>query len=449
MNSINTDDIFTDLPRPEPEATRFIDVHIYTLLDEDEQETRTIEATLDEISAANQPPDEDEPITQPSALQPGRKMSPILAVIVGVMLLALLGKGYFYLLPLLTPTTTITIVPVSKTVQVTQSVLIVAGATDSSKGQIAGRQLAAISLSQVQSVPTTGTAHQDAQPAHGTITFYNNAPYAQTIPTGMLLTGKSGVQYVTDQGATIAGAVYPTLGQAAVLAHSLTIGPSGNEPSGDIYGPCCLLNISAVSSAFTGGQEGRDYQTVSDQDISNVAGRLKASLATSASAALQTQLHQGETMLAPLCNASVTSDHKAGDEATRVSVSVQQQCSTLAYSTEALQQLLSTAVAREAQSQLGPDYTPMGDIVTAIKGQSQDSMGTVLSVQAQGTWYASWNDARLSVLAGKIAGKGKQEATRFLLHTAGIAQVEGLPDTLPADSGYIHVIVLYVPSGGK
>jgi hypothetical protein len=47
-------------------------------------------------------------------------------------------------------------------------------------------------MSQEKTVATTGTAHQDAKAAHGAVTFYNAAPYWQTVSAGTLLTGADG-----------------------------------------------------------------------------------------------------------------------------------------------------------------------------------------------------------------------------------------------------------------
>ena len=64
-----------------------------------------------------------------------------------------------------------------------------------------GRLLHPITLSQSQTVTTTGTGHQDATQAHGTITLYNGQFAGVTIAAGTLLTGASGVQPPTDKRA--------------------------------------------------------------------------------------------------------------------------------------------------------------------------------------------------------------------------------------------------------
>src|SRR5260370_42029891 len=91
--------------------------------------------------------------------------------------------------------------------------------------------------------------------------------------------------------------MYPTLGQMTVTAHAVIGGPAGNIAAGDIYGPCCRLNVSAVNAPFTGGEEARDYQMVTQQDIDAVVSSLKTSLDQSVQAALQVQVHTDETLI--------------------------------------------------------------------------------------------------------------------------------------------------------
>jgi hypothetical protein len=64
------------------------------------------------------------------------------------------------------------------------------------QAQIEARLLAAHTLTQQVTVPTTGEGHQPALQARGLVTFYNQAPIAQTIPAGMLLSGADGVKVV-------------------------------------------------------------------------------------------------------------------------------------------------------------------------------------------------------------------------------------------------------------
>jgi hypothetical protein len=219
MKTHNTDDLFPpveDAPLPDGHATRFIDVHIYDV-GPDEDEPPTVESQLDGEPAA---PDEDEQ-DAPKPIHASRRSLAVLPLVaVAVCILLVGGLSVVFLLPLLTPPeATITIVPISKQITTTSTLTVVAGQAPTAE-QLAGRTLPAVTMSQQQTVPTTGKAHQDARAAHGFITFYNAATSSQVIPAGTMVIGADGIQIVTEQDALIAAASYPTFGQSTVAAQA-------------------------------------------------------------------------------------------------------------------------------------------------------------------------------------------------------------------------------------
>src|SRR5262249_20197526 len=145
------------------------------------------------------------------------------------------------------------------------------------------------------SVPTTGRTNLPAQPGRGTITFYNSALVPQTISAGTLLTGQDSVQIVTDKAVTVTAGKLEINGKATVAAHVIQTGSVGNVRANDIYGSCCLLDIKAANSAFTGGQEAQTYRSVAKSDVDNAVAKLSAMLAQAINAAFGSQLSSNET----------------------------------------------------------------------------------------------------------------------------------------------------------
>jgi hypothetical protein len=303
-------------------------------------------------------------------------------------------------------------------------------------------------MSQAKTVAATGTAHQEAKAAHGAVTFYNAAPSWQTVSAGTLLTGADGVQIVTDQDANIPAVNYPTLGQATVTAHTVTTGPGGNIRAGDIYGPCCRLNVSAVSSAFTGGQDARTYTVVTQQDISTIATSLKTSLDQSVQAALQTQIHSDETLITPLpCKQTITPDHQAGEEATQVQVTVSETCSGAVYSTQQYQSIVTQIGTQEATKQLGEGYMLAGDVHSSIsQATAKDHHKIDLTVKIAGTWVYQFSQEDKQHITALIAGKSKTQAITLLERMPGMQAVsltiKNNTATLPTDSRNIHLVFL-------
>jgi hypothetical protein len=331
MSTRNTDEIFSpveEAPIADGHTTRFIDVHIYDLAPE-EDEPPTVESSCEAEPAAPTKSDSDQ---QEPAQPPRRHITGRLLLVAGLTLcLVLAGAVSFVsLVPILTPSASVTIVPDATLITSTDTIAVVTGTP--TVQQLAGRRLSSVSMSQAQTTATTGTAHQDARAAHGYVTFYNGEPSIQVVTAGTLLTGTDGVQVMTDQDAIIPAVVYPTLGQVTVAAHATMSGPGGNIAAADIYGPCCRLNVSAVNGAFVGGQNARTYRTVTQQDINTVASHLTASLDQSVQAALQTQVQNGETLVTPLpCRQKVQPDHQPGEEATQVHILVSETCTGEVY----------------------------------------------------------------------------------------------------------------------
>ncbi len=214
-----------------------------------------------------------------------------------------------------------------------------------------GRLLPPTTLSQEKTVPTTGHGHQDARAATGTVTFYNGSNTPQTINAGTVFTGNDGIQVATDIDADIPAANPPIEGQATVPAHALNANAKGNIQAYDInLAVSSDLTVKNLSN-FSGGQDARDFQTVTKQDIAQAAAPLKTTLAQSMQGALTGQLQSGEALVTPPCTPTITTDHQIGNEATQVKVTVSETCSGVAYNTQELEtkatQLLTTQALKK------------------------------------------------------------------------------------------------------
>ncbi|HYT42690.1 MAG TPA: baseplate J/gp47 family protein, partial [Methylomirabilota bacterium] len=238
------------------------------------------------------------------------------------------------------PIATVTIIPKMKTVSLAGTLQL-------------GRLLSPLTISQSQTVPTTGKGHQDARAATGTVTFYNGQLNSIFIPAGLILTGSDGVQIVTDQDASIPASNLPQVGQVTVQAHALSPGSKGNIAAYDINQGCCATAIKAVNSnSFYNGQDERNFQTVSKNDIDRAASPLKATLAQSMSGALEGQLKPSEQLSLLPCSPTVTPNRNVGDEATTLKVIVSLTCSAVAYNTNELENKARALLTFKALSKL-------------------------------------------------------------------------------------------------
>ena len=370
------------------------------------------------------------------------KQKPYWLLIPLAFILCLSFLGVSLLLPLFSPSATVTLIPVERSITTTAAI------------QVQGRSIAPLMLSQSQIIQATGHRHQDAQRARGSITFYNGQFFRQTINAGTVLTGSDGVQIVTDQPAIIPAANPPYIGQVTVSAHAIHAGQRSNIQAGDINEQCCLPAVKAVNNgAFQGGQNARDVLVVTRTDINNAVTSLLVPLSQSEDAALQAQLQPNEQLITPSCTPRVSSDHKPGDEAKQVSVTVSVTCSGFAYAAHEVYTLATQLLTSQAGSTLGADYALVGDIqVTIVHATITNShQGRAhIIVQIAGTWFYQITPPMQQHLAQLIAGKPKQQAITILLQFPGIKaasmQLAGGNTALPADPNHIHLIVMYQTS---
>ncbi len=249
--------------------------------------------------------------------------------------------------------------------------------------------LPAVSMSLSQIVPTSGRVHVPATQARGLVVFYNALTQPQTIAAGTLLVGSDGQEIVTDQAAYVPGGDYASNGQATVRAHALNSGVEGNIKAGDVSGPCCRAFIQAVNAQFSGGRNARDFQAVTQSDISAATTGLLSQLQHLVTERLSSLTPTGEAIVAPVpCTTHTASSKPGGAEATHVMVTVRQTCQPSAYNTSELQRSLAILIA---------DKTP-------------EQARTIL------------------------AGQGIKDA--------GI-RLEWLRDRLPADAKLIHIVIVF------
>jgi len=370
----------------------------------------------------------------------------------GVVIVLLMLIAFQVLLIFLTPTPTITLVPVVRDLSTTAAMMTVSGTPTGA--HIPARLLPPLTLIQTTTAMATGKGHQDAEAAMGTITFYNGLFTSQTIAAGTTLNGSDGVQVVTDQLAVIPAALAttpPTYGQVTVSAHALEPGPQGNIGVRDINQACCLPSVLAQNTAaFQGGQNERDYTVVTREDIDYGVAKLTTTLMQSAHAAFTTQLTSNEALVAPACTRTVTTDHRAGAEAATVTVAVSEHCAAIAYNAVALQGQARQVLIREMAQRDETHYRLVGAVqVNVLHARIIDQKREVarMTVHIEGTGLYQFSQQELQRIRQMIAGKTSSLAVRVLLGLPGIqrATIEGVEEnrSLPKDSSRIQVRILF------
>lgn len=349
-----------------------------------------------------------------------------------LLLFVCLDSADTMLTALFTPTATITIIPQIQALTTTATFPI-------GTGNVQGRVLPELTLSQSLTEQATGKSHQDARSASGTLTFYNGPFAAQTINAGTVYTGADGIQVATDQTITIAAANPPYVGEATVSASAIHAGASGNIHTGDIS--ITTANLQVRNSQFSGGQDARDFTTVTRGDIQHATSALIPMLLQSEQGALSVQLKPEETLTTPQCTPGVFSNHKSGDEAVSVQVTVSETCKAVAYSQQSLQQA-ALELVHSRLTHLNTNYQLIGPIQITLHATVMQQSSATVSAAIHGIWVYKVNEAQVKTL---VKGKPRPQAILLLSLLPGVQRVSiaGISDNspLPDDLSHIHLLI--------
>jgi hypothetical protein len=332
------------------------------------------------------------------------------------------------------PTVTVTILAQAQMVSLTDTLHL-------------GRLLNPIAVSQSTMAATTGKGHQDSKQATGLITFYNGQFQSVAVPVGTVLTASDGVRIATDQGALLPAGNPPASGKTTVSAHASIPGRGGTVAAYAIGVACCAPSVLAKNTqSFTGGQDERDFHTVSQSDIDHAATPLNTALTRSVSGALQAQVANSEALQTLPCTPTVRSDHLAGQETREVRVTVSETCGAVAFSKDALRAQATAFLTIQATQRLGAGYTLGGEIHLTVRQATVTHTTPTLVFSCQGEWVYSVTNVQQQLIRSLIAGKTNQQALDVLAHLPGIVQatigdVDGNAK-LPSNPTLIHLVIL-------
>ena len=311
-----------------------------------------------------------------------------------------------------------------------------------------GRVLPLLTISQSQTTSATGHSHQDARQATGTVTFYNGLFNQQFIASGTVYTGNDGIEIVTTEDATIPpgnpGSGYGTL---TVPAQAIEAGSKGNIHAEDV--DIAINNgVLVKNNQFQGGQDERNFQTVSKNDIDSVATPMKSAVLQSMSGAFQGQLQTHEQLQILPCNPIISTNHHVGEEATTVKVTVSETCNAVAYNNQELETKATSFLITQAQHKAGVGYSLFGTVQVSVKHTSVTNLAphlVFLSFQATGTWIYGISPTAQQQIKHVLAGKTTRHAQQLLAALPGIDQASihfsgfGDESRIPKQTSNIHI----------
>jgi hypothetical protein len=302
--------------------------------------------------------------------------------------------------------------------------LVITGVTsnpDPAKLQISAHPITQ-DAQQQKTATATGHNQTPGKVASGRLTFFNSSSAAFTIASQTPITLANGLTVVTV-GSTVvpAGNTGVTFGTGSGIGQITTVGANGNIASGTINQLCCSADNSirvTNQSAFTGGQDPKDYRFVQQSDITGVVDPLTQPLIQQAWSSVLKQVASGEQLMAGArCTTSSNTDQPVGDKGINVpqaTVTVAAKCTANTYNRQQMLDLVKSQLQKKADANLGTGYALVGNLQATAKPQtSQDGMISFV-VDARGVWVYQFSDVQRLALAKEIAGKSLKDATALL-----------------------------------
>ncbi len=312
--------------------------------------------------------------------------------------------------------------------------------------QVGDHQISSASAPHSATGAATGSASVAAQFAQGEVSFFNLAPYPQTVPAATVLTATNGVQVRILAAAHMPASVGAKEGMAVVPAQALQTGASGNLPVDAINQSCCAPGIWAKNTTpFSGGQDAQSYTYVLQRDIDHLTTALVGQATREAQVILESEVRPAEQQVegSGSCSPTVSADHPANSRAALVTVSVQVTCKAEVFQPGRARTIAHNALIEQSRKALGPSYTLSGTVTFALQA-AETSRGLLCTVQASGTWLYHVQRQDILRLLARFTGRSVQQAKLALEHLAGIARVEASgSSTMPDD---LHQVTLLFQS---
>ena len=351
---------------------------------------------------------------------------------------------------------TVTITPKSSALQNSYNITAVPGTPDSSQNQIGEQQISVTTQAYSETVNSTGTVYTGGSYPKGVADVYN-------FDTTKSLNLAAGTSYPSNAGcapsativldAAVSLSAAPSVGESTMTSNvPMHLQPKGKAPGGCspeyIKGSCSSSPCTEIAVHITtDGTDPQPETVVAQSDIDNAAAALEQNNQPDADQEVQSQLQSGQQEIGGTaqCSPNVISSQAAGDPSSKVTVTVTFTCTGSAYTTKDATDLATQLLTNGAQSQLGAQYAPAGQIASSIVSSSPGDQGTEnLVVNASGTWAYQFSTADQQNLAALIAGKTTQDAKQALLAQPGVADADvqitkGSGQTLPTKAQEIKI----------
>lgn len=268
-------------------------------------------------------------------------------------------------------------------------------------------------------ISTTGSG-EFGEKAKGEVSIINVLPDPVTIDAGTELTcitsGCNGLKYKTLGALTV-----PPAGSDKVQVEALAIGSQYNAPISQKFkvGTIPETDVFGTNTApFTGGSS-ETKQIVTRADYDELKDRLQKTLFSSCQSKMRDQVAQGTIVIDKSIKAQVTkgpeADHKVGDPADILNMSMSVSCSALVYRRSDIQTVAKNIVQMKVMSGYSLDNGNLKEPSESIKSVSENEALFEVFIDATADPLVDIND-----LKTKLKGKSIGEAQNILTELGNI-----------------------------
>ena len=284
----------------------------------------------------------------------------------GVLVVLALIAGIIYL-----PTATATLIVSGTPVKQDVTLLGVPGTASASGNQFATQ---AIHAEESQNLPGTPTGQKQipAQPSVGSVTFTYSCTFfcdnqPKSIAAGTMVSTSDAKHYTTQKAISVAS----PHGSASVQIQAMVAGPSGNTDAHtiNVIDNSRDFNLTVDNTAATaGGADPRTATIIQQSDLDSIRDAYSRDAVPRITDQLNSKAQGLKLVLVGNgVQASVTSDHKVGEEVPGFTVTVKVAGDGVAFDEKVVKQMLKAALERKiAQgSQLAGNVTTTYDAIDA------------------------------------------------------------------------------------
>lgn len=299
-----------------------------------------------------------------------------------------------------------------------------------------------VSKSGSDNADATGVASR-GEKASGSVLIFNSTTSVVSLEAGTVLSDGDGHNFLLQSAVTLDAANPPTIPMTQATGNVIAenAGTEYNLGAGTTFAVATFQTeevYAANSAAFTGGTK-EDYKVVSQEDIDNLADKIRDGLYEEAKSELSRE-NSGtrwvfvESSVKNELDGDIESDVPAGSEETSFNVSVKVKCTALYYDGDALEKLIEDKLlddVGEDGDMEGLELSENIDEETSVSSASVDEGKINLSVSVSGYVMPHLDEDKI---VNGLLGKGWADGIKFLKkldYISGEPEIEFFPGWFP------------------